>query len=136
MKIKQGEKFDLQKINLAELERRTGITRAKLRRLKANDFFIKPHGNIGKKAPITVLSEFTVVIDELLSSNVTNAVVCYNCVFEFGYKGGHTQIRVYIEQHQNIIPPKRQLVSLHLKVTATNVLRSVSAKHTSCAGAL
>ena len=27
MKIEQAEKFDLQKINLAELERRTGITR-------------------------------------------------------------------------------------------------------------
>ena len=36
MKKEQGEKFDLNKINLAELERRTGITRARLRRLKAN----------------------------------------------------------------------------------------------------
>ena len=75
MKIEQGEKFDLQKINLAELERRTGITRAKLRRFKANDFIIKPHGNTGKKVPTTVLSGFTGVIDDLLRSNVTNAVV-------------------------------------------------------------
>ena len=41
MKKEQGEKFDLNKINLAELERRTGITRAKLRRLKANGFIDK-----------------------------------------------------------------------------------------------
>ena len=32
MKKELGDKFDIDKINLAELERRTGITRAKLRR--------------------------------------------------------------------------------------------------------
>ena len=36
MKSEQGNKFDLNKINLAELERRTGLTRAQLRRLKTN----------------------------------------------------------------------------------------------------
>lgn len=36
IKMQQGEKFELDKINLAELERLTGITRAKLRRLKEN----------------------------------------------------------------------------------------------------
>ena len=111
MKIEQAEKFDLQKINLAELERRTGITRAKLRRLKANGFIIKPHGNTGKKADTTVLSGFTGVIDDLLRNNVTNAVVCYDRISELGYTGGQTQVRVYIEQHQDLIPPKRQLVS-------------------------
>lgn len=32
MKTEQGESFDLAKVNLAELERRCGISRAKLRR--------------------------------------------------------------------------------------------------------
>ena len=71
MKVEQGEKFDLQHINLAELERRTGITRAKLRRYKADGFIIKPHGNTGRKAETTVLSGFTGVIDDLLRRNVT-----------------------------------------------------------------
>ncbi len=110
MKIEQAEKFDLQKINLSELERRTGITRAKLRRLKANDF-IKPHGDTGKKAAVTVLSGYTGVIDDLLRNNVTNAVVCFDRINDLGYKGSLTQVRVYIEQHQDLIPPKRQLVS-------------------------
>ena len=35
MKMEQGEKFDPDKVNLAELERRTGISRAKLRRIKS-----------------------------------------------------------------------------------------------------
>ena len=111
MKVEQAEKFDLQKVNLAELERRTGITRAKLRRYKKDDFVIKPHGNTGRKAEVTVLSGFTGVIDELLRNNVTNSIVCYERIAELGYSGGQTQVRVYIEQHQDLIPPKRQTVS-------------------------
>ena len=38
MKSEQGDKFDINRINLAEMERRTGMTRAQLRRLKKNDF--------------------------------------------------------------------------------------------------
>ena len=82
MKVEQGEKFDLQHINLAELERRTGITRAKLRRYKADGFIIKPHGNTGRKAETTVLSGFTGVIDDLLRRNVTNAAVCFDRIFD------------------------------------------------------
>ena len=33
-----GENFSLERVNLAELERRTGVSRAKLRRLKENGF--------------------------------------------------------------------------------------------------
>ena len=111
IKIEQAEKFDLQKVNLADLERRTGITRAKLRRYKADGFIIKPHGNTGRKAATTVLTGFTGVIDELLRKNVTNAVVCYDRLCEQGYKGSLTQVRVYIETHRDLIPPKRLLVS-------------------------
>ena len=50
MKAEAGEKFDLKKVNLAELHRRTGITRKKLRRLKRNNFKFMPHGNTGRKA--------------------------------------------------------------------------------------
>ena len=37
LKGKQGTSFDPQKINLAELERMTGISRSRLRRLKKNN---------------------------------------------------------------------------------------------------
>ena len=40
MKEVQGESFLLENVNLAELERRTGITRSRLRRMKANASFI------------------------------------------------------------------------------------------------
>lgn len=50
MKKEQGDTFDLKEINLAELERRTGISRAKLRRLKRQGFVFKEHGRKGLKA--------------------------------------------------------------------------------------
>ena len=54
MKAIQGDSFSLEKINLAELERRTGISRARLRRLKQNNFQPMPHGSKGRKAEYTV----------------------------------------------------------------------------------
>lgn len=42
MKSEQGINFSLEKINLAELERRTGISRAKLRRLKEMVLYSNP----------------------------------------------------------------------------------------------
>ena len=44
IKDEQGERFSLERINLAELGRRTGLSRARLRRLKANGFKDRPHG--------------------------------------------------------------------------------------------
>ena len=38
MKAEQGDSFSLERINLAELERRTGVSRSRLRRLKRNGF--------------------------------------------------------------------------------------------------
>ena len=44
IKKQNKENFSNAKVNLAELERLTGITRAKLRRLKKNNFQEVPHG--------------------------------------------------------------------------------------------
>lgn len=107
LKQEQGEKFDLNHINLAELERRTNISRSRLRRYKKDGFVIKAHGNAGKKAEVTVLTGYTSVIDDFLRRNVTNAVVIFERLQSLGYQGGQTQVRVYIENHQGLIPPKR-----------------------------
>jgi len=73
IKNELGDNFDLQKINLAELSRRTNISRSKLRRLKKNGFKVMPHGNTGKTADETILSGYTGVIDDLLRHGVTNS---------------------------------------------------------------
>lgn len=56
MKSEQGENFSLNQINLAELQRRTGISRAKLRRLKQNGFTEVPHALQGRKSRQTILT--------------------------------------------------------------------------------
>ena len=44
MQKEQGTNFDIEKVNLAELERRTGISRSKLRTLKSKGFTTSAHG--------------------------------------------------------------------------------------------
>ena len=65
MKEESGEKFNINKVNLAELERRTGISRRKLRRLKANKFVVKPHGLSGRTSNNNVTEAFSGVLDDL-----------------------------------------------------------------------
>lgn len=49
MEETHGEFSSIDEVNLAELGRRTGLSRAKLRRLKANGFCEKEHGLNGQK---------------------------------------------------------------------------------------
>lgn len=111
MMQEQGEKFSLQKINLAELERRTGISRQKLRSMKKNGFEEVPHAAKGRKAPVTLLSGYTILLDNLLKSGVSNSAVCFDRLKKHGYAGGQTTIKVYIASHQYLIPPQRHAVA-------------------------
>lgn len=111
MMAEQGEKFSLEKINLADLERRTGISRAKLRRLKENGFVDKPHALKGRKAASTLLSGYSGILDGLLKNGVVNSAVCCAKLRENGYRGGQTIVKEYIASHQHLVPAKRQLVA-------------------------
>lgn len=112
LKNELGDKFDISKVNLAELERRTGISRSKLRTLKTNGFIIKPHGLTGKPSNNSkVIEGFTGVIDSLLAKGVTNSAVVYERVMEQGYTGSLSSIKSYIHAHKHLVPAKRQLVS-------------------------
>ena len=111
LKSELGDRFDLDKVNLAELERRTGISRSRLRHIKENGFTISPHGLTGRKAEKTVLSGYTGIIDALLMKGVKNSNVIYDRLRENGYAGGKTSVKTYIRSHKNLIPPKRMLVS-------------------------
>ena len=78
LKDELGEKFNINSINLAELQRRTGISREKLRGLKTNGFIVKPHGLCGKTSNNNVIDAFSGVLDDLLSRGVSNASACYD----------------------------------------------------------
>lgn len=111
MMAEQGDKFSLDNVNLAELERRTGISRARLRRMKEHDFEDTGHASKGRKAPTTLLSGYTGILDGLLRNGVTNSAVCLNRLRANGYAGSQTTIKNYILSHQHLIPPVRHAVA-------------------------
>ena len=111
MKQEKGNTFVLQHVNLSELERRTGISRKKLRNLRGNDFKEKPHGRIGKKNEKTVLSGYTGIIDDLLHKGVYNSAVAFERIKEVGYQGSLSQVKEYMKAHKDLLPAKRQIVS-------------------------
>ncbi|WP_206404974.1 hypothetical protein [Flavonifractor sp. An112] len=99
MMAEQGDKFSLEKINLAELERRTGISRARLRRMKEHGFEDTEHAAKGRKASTTLLSSYTGILDGLLKNGVTNSAVCLSRLRANGYIGSQTTIKNYILAH-------------------------------------
>lgn len=111
IKTREGENFSKEKVNLAELQRLTGITRGKLRRLKKNRFEEKPNGNKGRTAAENVLSGYESVLNNFLKTNITNSQVCFERLQELGYEGGLTSVKVYIQKHKNLIPAQRQIIS-------------------------
>lgn len=111
MKEELGETFDPQKINLAELGRRTGISRAKLRRIQSASFVDLPHALSGRKTKTTLLTGFTSILDNLLSKGITNSSVCFDRLKENGFKGGLTIVKEYISGHKDLVPSPRQIIA-------------------------
>lgn len=111
MKQEQGADFSLSDVNLAELERMTGISRGKLRKIKDDGFIVKPHGNTGKVRPATVVSGFSGVIDGFLSRGIKNSNTIFNTLKTAGYSGGKSQVKEYIHNHKYLLPAKRESVA-------------------------
>ena len=106
-----GENFSIDKVNIAEMQRLTHISRAKLRKLKKQNFHVLPHGNKGKKSMNTVISGYESVIDHYLESSEINSVVIFERIKELGYTGGLTSVKNYIKDHRQLIPAPREVVS-------------------------
>ena len=111
MKAEAGDLFDIEKVNLAELQRRTGISRKRLRKLKEDGFIVKPHGRTGLRKDTTVLTGFTGIIDAQLMKGVTNSSSIKDKLDDGGYTGGLTQVKEYIKAHLDLVPAKRQIVA-------------------------
>lgn len=105
----QGDSFDLDHVNLAELSRRTGLSRSKVRTLKAKGFKVLPHGRCGIKAQTSVMHGFEGVVDGFLGQGVTNSEVIFDRIADLGYKGGKTSVKNYIAEHNHLVPAKRKL---------------------------
>lgn len=111
MKTEQGDRFSLEKVNLSDLCRRTGISRKKLRNAQKHGFKIPAHGNSGRKKDKTVLTGYTAIIDNQLGKGVKNSNVIFERLQENGYKGGLTQVKEYIKNHKYLVPAKRETVA-------------------------
>ncbi|SCX07412.1 Transposase [Ruminococcaceae bacterium P7] len=105
-----GEFLSIEDINLAELSRRTGLSRSKLRRLKANGFRETPHGLAGQRKE-QILDGYTAVLDSLLRSGVSNSSVCMERLHSMGFQGSLSTVKRYIAAHKNLIPAKRQQIA-------------------------
>lgn len=108
MKAAQGDSFSLEQINLAELERRTGISRGKLRRLKKNGFRDSRRSDEVRKHKITKLTGYSGIIDTLLKQGVGNSTVILKRLQESGFDGKLTIVKDYIAAHKYLLPAKRQ----------------------------
>lgn len=111
MKAEQGESFSLEKINLAELERRTGVSRGKLRRLQKNGFQDLPKKTKGHKHSETKLSGYTGLVDSMLKNGIKNSVVILERLRQAGFEGSATIVKEYITSHKHLIPAKRQQIA-------------------------
>lgn len=111
MMAEQGDKFSLEKINLADLGRRTGISRAKLRRMKEHDLEDVQHALKGRKATTTLLSGYTGILDSLLKAGVVNSVVCLDKLRKSGFTGGKTIVKDYISAHYLVPAPRHAVES-------------------------
>ena len=103
MKAEQGDSFSLERINLAELERRTGVSRSRLRRLKRNGFQDLPRSTKGSRHKVTKLSGYTGLLDSLLRQGVKNSSVVLELL---GFTqnspketGRNSQIRIKRKSH-------------------------------------
>ena len=110
MELLHGEYSSIDEINLAELSRRTGLSRSKLRRLKGNFFCEKPHGLTGQTKE-HVLDGFTGMLDALLRSGVSNSSVCLERLQTMGFCGSQSTVKRYIAMHKHLIPAKRQQIA-------------------------
>ena len=110
MKAEQGGQLELKDVNLAELSRRTGVSRKRLRKIKKDGFVIKEHGLKGSHHKKTVLTGYTGLIDDCLRQGNSNSRSILDQLEECGYSGGQTQIKEYISLHKDLLPSKRAVV--------------------------
>lgn len=111
MEVEQGCSIPLEKVNLAELQRITGITRGKLRRLKKLGFKELSTPLLPQSAKPTLMDAYSGITDNMLKQGITNSRVILECLQTHGFTGGITTVKRYISLHRHLIPAKRQIIA-------------------------
>lgn len=112
MKTERGTAFNLSNVNLSELERRTGISRSKLRTWKRNGFvFLSPGPKTGSTCrKFLILQPYVSMLDSLLKSGVSNSTVCLERLQKIGFNGSLSTVKRYITAHKDLIPVRHKPV--------------------------
>lgn len=110
MRAEAGGCLELDKVNLAEFCRGTGLTRSKARTLERKGFRAGPHGRCGMRAEVTVMTGHTDVADDLLRRGVRNSSAIFDRLREDGYGGGISTVRDCVKAHSHLIPARRKVV--------------------------
>ena len=97
-------------VNLAEIQRRTGVSRKRLRRWKSNGFHLKPDKR-GRKPGSVKLEGYTEIIDGLLAQGIRNRDVVLRELQKAGFDGGRTIVGDYIASHLDLLPAPRAIVA-------------------------
>ena len=97
-------------VNLAEIQRRTGVSRKRLRRWKDDGFHLKPDKR-GRKPGSVKLKGYTEIIDGLLAQGIRNRDVVLRELQKAGFDGGRTIVGDYIASHLDLLPAPRALVA-------------------------
>ncbi len=98
-----------EKINLAEIERRTRISRSILRRWKRNGYVLRP-SRTGWRAGKSKLNGFSETVDSYLRNGVTNSSVIFERARKLVYDGGISILKDYIHHHRDLVPAPRHAV--------------------------
>ena len=97
-------------VNLAEIQRRTGVSRKRLRRWKNNGFHLQPDKR-GRKPGSVKLKGYTEIIDGLLAQGIRNRDVVHRELQKAGFDGGKTIAGEYIASHLDLLPAPRAIVA-------------------------
>lgn len=97
------------RINLADIGRRTGISRAALRRWQKNGYSLEK-GKRGRPAGNTKTEGYRDTIDAFLCKGVTNSSIIFDRIRELGYDGGLSILKDYIHRHRDLVPSPRHVV--------------------------
>lgn len=99
------------KVNLSEIERRTGVTRSRLKRWKKNGYHIVRNKNAGRHPGSKKLAPHIETLNDLMKKGVTNSEVLYDRLKEKGYTGGKTIIKDYVSSNLDLVPARRVIVA-------------------------
>lgn len=111
MMVEQGDKVLVEEGQPCGTGAPHGIFRTRLRRMKKHGFKDTKHAAKDRKAPTTLLSGYTGILDGLLKAVATNSPVCLDRLRENGFISGRTIAKDYIAANQHLIPPVRYVVA-------------------------